>query len=723
MRRTTTIALPLLLGLLACRATGSRDRTPPPAAAEPAATATPAATAGQFAFPLSPASPTALRAVPAFPSLSFDRPVFLTAAPHDPDHLYVVEQAGRVLRFDNRPDVATTQVVLDIRERVRTQHNEEGLLGLAFDPAFANGGHVYVYYSASQPRRTQVSRFTAKSGGVIEPASEREILRIEQPYGNHNGGMLAFGPDGMLYLGVGDGGAADDPHGHGQNLGTLLASILRLRVGPAIPTYQIPSDNPFVTTAGARAEIWAYGLRNPWRFSFDRQTGALWVGDVGQDTLEEVDLVTRGGNYGWNAREGTRPFARRDRPADMIDPVTEYGRHEGESITGGYVYRGTKLSDFRGMYLLGDYVTGQVWAIDPASADASARTRVASVPALASFGEDAAGELYALSFDGNAYRFEAADAAVAGRHFPTKLSQTGLFSDLSKLTAAPGLLPYDLALPFWSDGASKQRWLAMPAGGTIEVSDDEAWRFPVGTITVKHFELPLDDGGDDPRTRRLETRVMVHEQLGWSGYSYRWNDAGTDATLVTAPTRESYPVVRDGAQVNWAWEYPAGSECLRCHTPGYGQVMGIRTRQVAGQTAFLAALTEAGHLPAGAIARAKPHPALDDTTAPIDTRARAYLDVNCAPCHHPGGPAPGSIDMRVQTAWVDTHLPSVPPEERLGLAGELRVSPGDAAHSSVWLRMSRRGKAGAMPPLSSAHVDDTGATLLAAWINAMATGT
>ncbi len=642
---TTAIAL----AVVGCRPSGSNERQAPPAAPSAPATTEPAATAGAFAFPLSPASPTALRAVPAFETATFDRPVFLTAAPSDPDHVYVVEQAGRVRRISTRPDEAEDTVVLDIRDRVRMEHNEEGLLGLAFSPDYARQRDVYLYYSASRPRRTQVSRMIARADGRIEPASERVLLTIEQPYGNHNGGMIAFGPDGMLYVGVGDGGAADDPHLHGQNLSTLLATILRLKVGPSIATYEIPTDNPFVDTAGARPEIWAYGLRNPWRFSFDRGSGQLWVGDVGQDRLEEIDLVTRGGNYGWNAREGTQAFRARTPAVDPLPPVTEYGRDEGESITGGYVYRGTKLADFRGMYLFGDYVTGRIWAIDPSADDPSARTHVATVPALSSFGEDAQGELYALSLHGTVYRFEASDPSVGERTFPTKLSQTGLFADLATLAPASGLLPYSVAVPFWSDGADKRRWVALPEGGRIEASNDGPWAFPVGTITVKHFDLPLDDGEPD-KVRRLETRVMVHERGGWAGYSYRWNDAQTEADLVTAPTEASYEVVRAGKAKAWAWSYPAGSDCLRCHTPGYGQVLGIRTRQIASDATLLAALVERGHLASAPAAIS--HPALDDDTAPSKARARAYLDVNCARATTPAD--------RHRAAWTCACRPARP---------------------------------------------------------------
>lgn len=565
--------------------------------AEAPATTEPPPQVPGFAFPLEPAAPTALRAVVAFPALRFALPVFVTHAPGDPGSLYVVEQDGRILRFPNRPDVTKSEVetFLDIHERVRRKHNEEGLLGLAFDPSYPETGIFYVYYSASDPRRNQLSRFVARDFTRADPQSERPILRLEKPYGNHNGGWIALGPDGYLYVTVGDGGSRGDPHGNAQDLGTLLGDVLRLRVGPGIDGYEIPPDNPFVGTPGARPEIYAYGLRNAWRCGFDRQTGALWCGDVGQDAWEEIDIVTKGGNYGWNVREGLHPYEGGGE-GPFVDPVLEYGHGEGVCVTGGYVYRGTRLADFRGTYIYGDFVGGRVWALDLDGTEVRHHAKVSTVLALASFGEDAQGELFAASLDGNLYRFEPTDPSVAARRFPARLSETGLFTDAAALAPSPALVPYAVAEPQAVDGAEIRRWLFVPPGEAAAYDPAGAWRFPVGTVAVQHLELRA---APEAPPRRVETRVLIHERRGWAGYAYRWNDAQTDAELVTTPIDAVLELPGAPAGARTRWRHATGAECLRCHAPAEGHVLGLRTHQLSGTPegrALVSSLVQRGRL-------------------------------------------------------------------------------------------------------------------------------
>ncbi len=330
--------------------------------------------------------------------------MLLTHAGDGSGLVYVVEQAGVIYRLDPA-EPERSEVFLDIRARVSRDRNEEGLLGLAFDPAFGESGRFYVYYSAAAPRRSVLSRFEV-GGGLGDAGSEAMILEVDQPFSNHNGGMIAFGPDGMLYVALGDGGSSGDPLGNGQNLGTLLGSILRIDVGQGAP-YVTPTDNPFLGRPGARGEIWAYGLRNPWRFSFDKETGELWTGDVGQDAVEEVNIVRRGANYGWNVMEGSRCFrAASCEAGGMEAPVAEYGHRLGCSVTGGYVYRGERLPELQGVYLYADFCTGLIWGLRHDGERVTEQGQIADAPfQIASFGEDEAGEVYILGFDGGVYTF------------------------------------------------------------------------------------------------------------------------------------------------------------------------------------------------------------------------------------------------------------------------------------------------------------------------------
>ena len=382
----------------------------------PGLEARPAAAA--LAFPTSPASPTPLDAVRAYPALTFARPVYVTHAPDGTDRLFVVEQAGRVLVFPDDDGVQPPQVraFLDVRDRVSRSGNEEGLLGLAFDPDYARTGRFWVHYSAASPRRSVIARFAVTSDpDDADEASESVVLEVPQPYDNHNGGMLAFGPDRMLYVGLGDGGSANDPHGHGQDRTTLLGSLLRIDVrGTAVP-YGIPSDNPFAGLGGGvRGEIWAYGIRNLWRFSFDRNLGTLWGGDVGQGAREEVNRAsgsTSGGtNFGWDCKEGTLTTSYGGsycRSTGYTYPIHQYDTHTwGCAIIGGYVYRGSRHSTLLGgTYVYGDYCSGRVWGLGP---DASGRLVNGELRRFAgsilAFGRDASNELYLLGANGSVYR-------------------------------------------------------------------------------------------------------------------------------------------------------------------------------------------------------------------------------------------------------------------------------------------------------------------------------
>lgn len=337
----------------------------------------------------------------AFPHLKFKRPIWMSHKPGDSTEFFIAEQAGIIYAFTNSPDAKKRRRFLDIRDRVSDRHNEEGLLGLAFDPRYATNGYFYVFYSASRPRRMVVSRFQTL-GQYADKSSESVLLEVKQPYGNHNGGTILFGPDQKLYIGLGDGGSAGDPHNHGQNVNTLLGSILRIDVH-GNPPYEIPPDNPFVDVPG-RDEIWAYGLRNPWRMSFDRKTGQLWVGDVGQNKFEEINIITKGGNYGWRAREGKHDYHPTKGNQNYAEPIAEYSHLKGQSVVGGYVYRGELLSELKGHYIFADYVSGFIGAVSRDKPKKGISTLLTQPKNIASLAEDKNGELYFLAFNGRIYR-------------------------------------------------------------------------------------------------------------------------------------------------------------------------------------------------------------------------------------------------------------------------------------------------------------------------------
>jgi glucose/arabinose dehydrogenase len=363
--------------------------------------------------PAAPASPAAAAQAPdlaavtlqAVPVAELEAPTAMASRAGD-DGLYIAERVGRVRVVRGGQLVAAP--VLDISGQTTTT-SERGLLGIAFSPA---GDRLYVSHT-DPAGDSRLAEYTV-AGGAVDPASRRELLLVDQPYPNHNGGDVAVTPDGRVWLGLGDGGSSGDPQDNGQSLGTLLGKLLRIDPTPsATAPYSIPPDNPFVARQGARGEIWAYGMRNPWRFSFDRDTGDLWIADVGQNAQEEIDFAAAGGgagaNYGWNRLEGTAPFEG-TAPPDAVAPLFSYPTSQGCAITGGYVYRGQAMPALRGAYLFGDYCNGLVRAlVQQGGAVVAERTFDLEISQLVSFGQDAAGELYALSLEGGVYRLQPAD--------------------------------------------------------------------------------------------------------------------------------------------------------------------------------------------------------------------------------------------------------------------------------------------------------------------------
>ncbi len=654
-----------------------------------------------------------------FPRGTFAQPIDLASAPGDADTLYVAERAGRIRKARRgaapAPFFAMPAGTIDAA-------GEGGFLGFAFHPRWASGTREVVvsYTVRASPMRSIVARVRSTDGGAtLDPATLEPILTLDQPYTNHNGGGVRFGPDGLLYIGFGDGGASGDPLNAGQRTDTWLGKFLRIDVDrrEGGRAYGIPPTNPYAR-GGGLPEVYALGLRNPWRWSFDPATGELWAGDVGQDRLEEIDLVTRGGNYGWKIREGDRCYPRGDDTCaklGLVDPVLAYPRSDGVSVTGGHVYRGARVPALVGTYVFGDFASGNVWALDDDGRGARTKRLLGTLPAneLASFGQDARGEVYLLRIGSGAVAMLAPAAPAPPSTFPVRLSETGCVDRANPRLPAPSLLPYAPRAMLWSDGASKERFVALPDGATVTARADGDLEFPRGTVLVKHFE----NG-----TTRLETRLYVHHMDGvWAGYSYAWNEAQTDAELLPAGE------VRTVRGVTWA--YPSRSDCNRCHTEAAGFALGLELGQLDHALRYGATNRTANQLATwehlGLFAAPLPNPrapALADPFggADLEARARAYLHANCASCHQPNGGARGDVDLRASTPLSRTGLCDVRPQtDTLGLTDARLLAPGRPEGSTLLARM-RATDGRRMPPLASRLIDDDGAALVEAWIRSRA---
>lgn len=663
------------------------------------------------------------RAFPALPAIS--RLVGIVQTQVQPQgrnqHWYAISQNGQVYRFANDPAANSLELVLDLESTTYSTANEAGLLGIALHPNYTDNGWIFLYYMPTQSS-ARLSRFTRNtSGSAFEPSSEKIILEVGQPARNHNGGGLGFGPDGFLYLSLGDGGAANDLFGHGQNTNTLLAAMLRIDIdveNDAVP-YTIPSDNPFANGVNGRPEIFAHGLRNPWRWSFDSLTGDLWLGDVGQNAIEEINTITNGANYGWPITEGNSCFS--DNSCDMqglTSPVIDY-RHAdtgGCSVTGGYVYRGDDINALRGSYLFADYCNGAIYGLEPTEQSPARQDLLETSLSISAFAQDGDGELYVLSLNGGAgggvYKLVSSNPTNEASAIPELLSDTGCFSDTANQTPASGVMPYPVNSQLWSDGASKNRFFAIPDNTRIAVSDDGDFGFPERSVLIKSFFHQ-----DSP----VETRLLMKHDNGWAGYSYAWNSQRTEAILLNEGTRTTV----DGSYTHI---FPSRSNCLQCHLPAAGFSLGLETSQLNQiyppsddpPSNYLEKLETLGYFE-NSLSNAQKQEryyALDDDSASIELRARSYLHSNCAGCHRPQGPIAG-MDLRYSTALADMGICNVAPQYGdLGIFGAQLLAPGDASNSITTLRMQTLDE-DRMPPLSSDVVHSSAVGIVNAWINGL----
>ncbi|MBL8611436.1 MAG: PQQ-dependent sugar dehydrogenase [Myxococcales bacterium] len=667
---------------------------------------------------------------PNLPVPRFAYPVHMTKAPGDPTKFYVSEQdpgdgSSVIKKLENDSTTTTSSVFLQIPAGTlkRGSAEEGGLLSMAFDPGWQANRTAYIAFTIDppgpNPMATVIARVKSTDGGnTLNWSTREDILTLEKPEDNHNGGLILFGPDGNLYFGMGDGGGGNDPYQNGQKLTTMLGKMLRIKVGPNGP-YTIPADNPFAA-GGGRPEIYAWGLRNPWRFSFDRATGDLWLGDVGETRLEEINVIQKGGNYGWSVFEASECLNGPCNTPGLIPPVHEYPHTGTAAVVGGYVYRGTKIPSLVGKYVFADTYYGTLWTLDTDPVTGAYKSRVIYQDGVTSFPvsftEDEEGELFVLGLiPGRVYKMVPKTASPPDT-FPKKLSETGCFDAADPKKPAPGLVPYAPVAPFWSDGADKQRWIAVPDGKTVAVGPDGDFDFPNGTVLAKEFRL----GG-----KRIETRLfMRHDDGNWGGYSYEWNDAETDATLVPFGGKNK-------AIAGQTWSYPSRGQCLQCHTAAAGRSLSLETLQLNSDFVYtstnrisnqLATLDHIG-LFASPIGDPKAKPKLPDPFGPdpVEARARAYLHSNCSHCHRPSGTGRGPANFLFTTAAADLGVCNVDPTQgTLGIAGAKLVATGDPGKSVVSARMKRLD-AHRMPPIGTRVVDPKGTALVDAWITGKTT--
>jgi glucose/arabinose dehydrogenase len=731
----------------------------------------------------SPNPPPPYRVRKTFAKLKIPCPIAVAHEPGTGNVLLIHQMVawsghGKVLRVKDDPDTEQIEELLSL----------DGIAyGLTFHPDFEKNGYVYVGDNGpmeKQPKKTRVTRYTLdrKPPHKVAPGSAKVIIEWESD--GHNGGDVAFGKDGMLYITSGDGTSDSDTNVVGQDMTKLLAKVLRIDVDHPDPdrNYSVPRDNPFLTTPGARPETWAFGFRNPWRIHIDKKSGDVWVGQNGQDLWEEVYLVERGANYGWSIVEGSHPFYtdRKQGPAPISKPIAEHHHSEFRSLTGGIVYHGEKLPELRDAYIYGDWSTGKIWGIKHEKGKVTWHKELASTTLqITGFGADSHGELLIADHGGGYYQLEPTPKDLSPTKFPTRLSETGLFTSVKGHKTESALIPYSVNAPLWSDGAEKERFIALPGTSQIEFGTWRGWNFPDLTVLVKTFSLPVGKEG----MRRIETRLLTRQDGQWYGYSYLWNDAQTDAELVTAEGVDRVYEVRDAKTVGGVrkqtWHYPSRAECMVCHSRAANWVLGLTALQMNKVHDYggikdnqlrtldhigvfsgnvqefipkelpiriepLARLSRLGseswRLGSVVLGRRSPE-SLDplarlekweqerqesrrladpyDAHADLDKRARSYLHANCAQCHVEAGGGNAQIDLEFTTPRDKMKLLDVKPlHHTFDVKDAKLIAPGEPERSVLLQRLTRRG-ASQMPPLATSEVDQQAVQMLSEWIKQM----
>jgi uncharacterized repeat protein (TIGR03806 family) len=710
-----------------------------------------------------PEPPPPYRVKRVLPELKLDFPIMARSIPGSTDLLVITQPYAygptTISRFKFDP------ASQDLVKLFETPHQGTAY-DLAFHPQFADNGYVYIGWNggpAGQPKQSRITRYTMRRTPPFDLDTTTATTIIAWESDGHNGAALCFGSDGMLYVTSGDGTSDSDTNLTGQRTDLLLAKVLRIDVDrPATGKgYSVPRDNPFVSDPRFAPETWAYGLRNPWRISFDAQTGQLWVGNNGQDLWEQAYLVQKGANYGWSVMEGSHPFyrTRQAGPTPFTNPTIEHHHSEARSLTGGVVYQGKRFRDLQGAYIYGDYSTGRIWGVRHDGTKIIWHKLLAvTTLKITAFTFDPNGELlichHAPSGDGGLFTLEP-NPEPANSTFPRKLSESGLFDSVKDHRFKASVIPYSVNAPFWSDGLYKERGIAVPAGKTIGFTRSRGWQFPDQAVLVKSFALEQTEG--DPTSRRwIETRFLTKQFGEWYGYSYVWNEAGTDATLVDAVGLDrEFTIQTATGPRRQIWRYPSRAECMVCHSRAQNFVLGLCELQMNKDHVYPSGRTDnqlrvlehlgllkvdwydlvrgsiedstnkpqpqqRGPKPSGLLPA--PPAALQRLVDPYDAsqdlnrRARSWLHANCSSCHVEAGGGNARMELEFTTPLEKMRLVKEKPvHQTFELPNTRLVTPGHPERSVLVHRVGLRGP-GQMPPLASTRPDQAGMALLSEWV-------
>ncbi|MDA9774115.1 NPCBM/NEW2 domain-containing protein [Saprospiraceae bacterium] len=726
----------------------------------------------------------------AFDDLSFRDPLALVQLP-DSSSFFVAEKGGSIRLLSQENGSYIVKTALDISDRVIIS-GDGGLINIILHPEFgdensANKGFLYAFYAfhpsndlGEDPRINRLSRFTVDIENYeIDINSEYILIQDYDPHGFHMGGGMCFDNDGYFYISFGDGGDTEDGFDSWQQIDQRFwGGILRLdldmdpsRSHPIsrqivehpmktddLPEsftqgYFIPNDNPFISaTENNLEEFYALGYRSPHRLTYDNETEQLYCGDVGGGKREEITKVKRGGNAQWPYREGKTigDIAAPDISiGEENPPLYDYERFEGNSIIGGFVYRGDKWnSQLDGKYIFGDHGTRSIWSLETVTNEVRLMTVAPSFgngdkSGISSFATDYDGEIYVLKlygFDqngGKVYKFKY-NSQPSAQEIPNLLSETGVFTDLENLKVKNGFIPYDVNSPLWSDGAVKKRWLAVPNDGKhdsateqISFDSDFEWQFPTGTVFVKHFELPIDMTNINGETKRLETRFYIIDDNGVGyGFTYQWLNDQSDAVLLQDSDTRDFEIIDElGNPTTQTWTYPSRLQCNHCHNSNAGFVLGVNSWQLNGNLEYEKTGVVANQIQSmdyidlfdeklgnDIIDNNKPAVNLE-STAPLQEKVASYLASNCSSCHRPNG-VEGAFDARFGVPLNYKNLINATGESHNNPEGGIIVIPGNHAHSQLWLRDASTTEE-KMPPLGRSVLDRKWIETLAFWIDGL----